>query len=225
MLYLLISFLSFLLLLLSKSFSRKRLPPWERNMSFLSAFLVSWFHKRSLHLSLFQVLNSPLKNIPCSSKLDKNVEEELKEGSSIGLLDLPELALESILDRLSPAELCKMATVCSHLRDVCGDDHLWEKRMKQKWGKLMGDSARQEWHMHMAHRRKSEPSIPSQKRGLLSSYFGGWCLVLIRPKSEYKSKSRRSCLPIGSIKAWYLSLESGKLWFPAQVYNRQVIGV
>lgn len=188
-------------------------------MSLLSAFLVSWFHKSRLALSFFQVLkvsDPTLKNITCSTKL-----ENLEEKRRTCLLDLPELALESILDRLSPSELCKMENVCTYLRDVCEEDYFWEKHMKQKWGKLMGNSACKEWHLNIALRRRSELSSPSPKKGLLSSYFGGWSFLLIRSKSESKGKIRSS-LPISSMKAWYQSLESGKLWFPAQVYNREV---
>ncbi|XP_038903122.1 F-box protein At2g26850-like [Benincasa hispida] len=216
MFYLLISFLSFILL--SKSFSYKRLLPWEAKMSLLTALLLSWFHKSRLALNFFQVLwvsDPPLNSIiTCSTKLGN-----LEEGRGISLLDLPKLALESILDRLSPSELCKMANVCTYLRDVCEDDYFWEKHMKQKWGNLMGNSAYKEWHLHIALKRRSELSSPSQKKGLFSSYFGSWSL-LIRPKSESRGKIRSS-LPIDSMKAWYQSLESGKLWFPAQVYNRE----
>ncbi|KAK8593028.1 hypothetical protein V6N12_045117 [Hibiscus sabdariffa] len=57
---------------------------------------------------------------------------------------LPELSLERILDRLSPASLCAMVGVCFALRDRCRSDHFWEKHMKQKWGKVVGDAADRE---------------------------------------------------------------------------------
>ncbi|KAG7018144.1 F-box protein, partial [Cucurbita argyrosperma subsp. argyrosperma] len=211
MFYLLISFLSFILL--SKSFSYKRLPPWEAKMSLFSPFLLTWFHKGSLSLSFFQLFtlsDPPLK----STKLESSDE---KKGTS--LLDLPNLALESILDRLSPSDLCKMANVCTHLRNACEDEYLWEKRMNQKWGNLIGNSACKQWHLHIAHKRRSKLSTPSQNRGLLSSCFGGLSKFM-RPTSEIKGKIKRS-LPIDSKKAWYQSLESGKLWLPAQVFNRE----
>jgi hypothetical protein len=42
-------------------------------------------------------------------------------------------------------------------------------------------------------------------------------------KSQCESRNKpTACLPVDSIMALYLSLESGKFWFPAQVYNREV---
>lgn len=80
------------------------------------------------------------------------------------------------------------------------------------------------WHLFnwvhiMLGKRKQSGSLV---RGLeLPVRF--WPFSWFRPKLESSSHSRRS-LQIDSIMAWYLSLESGKLWFPAQVYNREVIG-
>ncbi|KAI6669640.1 hypothetical protein NL676_004525 [Syzygium grande] len=61
------------------------------------------------------------------------------------VLDLPELVLECILERLPPAELFNMAGVCSSLRNRCVSDHLWERHMKQKWGRVIGPAAYREW--------------------------------------------------------------------------------
>ncbi|KAJ6741693.1 F-BOX-LIKE PROTEIN [Salix viminalis] len=121
----------------------------------------------------------PLKKVSLGSRVQEIVEEEEEEGEKEepSLLDLPELALECILERLSPAGLCSMAGVCSSLRDRCRSDHLWERHLTQKWGRVIGESAHKEWQWH----------IPSND----------------------------------SIMALYLSLESGKFSFPAQVYNRE----
>ncbi|KAK8682273.1 hypothetical protein V6N13_054665 [Hibiscus sabdariffa] len=51
----------------------------------------------------------------------------------------------SILDRLSSVALCAIVDVCSALRDYCRNDHFWEKHMKQKWGKVIGDATDREW--------------------------------------------------------------------------------
>ena len=188
---------------------------------FLFHFLLGFhrvprFHKSKLALSFFLVLkvsDPSLKSNRCSAK-QGNLEEE--RGTS--LLDLPELALESVLGRLSPSELCRMANVCTYLRDVCEDDYFWEKHMKQKWGKLMGNSACKEWHLHIARQRRSKLTNSPQKKGFFSSYSGSWSFLLTRPKPE----SRGNITSPDSMKAWYQSLENGKLWFPAQVYNREV---
>ncbi|KAJ7976593.1 F-box protein [Quillaja saponaria] len=89
------------------------------------------------------------------------------------LLDFPESVLESILERLSPAELCRVSTVCNSLRIKCTSDYLWKKHMKQKWGGLISSNAYQQ--------------------------------------SQFND----------SIMSCYLSLESGRLMFPAQVYGRK----
>ena len=69
----------------------------------------------------------------------------------MSMLDLPELALDSILERLSPAELCSMAAVCTSRRERCTSADLWEKHMKQKWGKIIGPAASREWQLWHHH--------------------------------------------------------------------------
>ncbi|PON39077.1 F-box domain containing protein [Parasponia andersonii] len=151
----------------------------------------------------------------CSTRVE-NVEEKER----ISLLDLPELTLECIFERLSPVGLCSMAGVCSSLRERCTSDHLWEKHMKQKWGKVVGDAAYREWQCHMVSRNGPNLSDRNKKRGLFESLFNARPFSWIRPKLE-KNCRARTTLPVDSIMACYLSLESGKFWFPAQVYNRE----
>ncbi|EXC34984.1 F-box protein [Morus notabilis] len=151
------------------------------------------------------------------SRLVENVEE--KE-LMISLLDLPELTLECIFERLSPAGLCSMAGVCSSLRERCISDRLWESHLKQKWGKVIGDRAYREWQCHVASRNGSNLAYRKTKKGLFESLLSAQPFSWIRPKIEKNSKVRTN-LPVDSVMAWYLSLESGKFWFPAQVYNRE----
>lgn len=232
MLYFLISCVSFILL--SKSFTNNPLPlpPWEGEITEmkllsiwfwgeLSSFLASWIEESRLAISFFQVPRfMPLKKMGSSSKVE-NVEE--KDVTS--LLDLPELALESILDRLSPAGLCSMAGVCTSLRDRCRSDYLWEKHIKHKWGSVIGDAAHREWQQWHAEASGKGPTLldQSKKRGFFESLSWVCTFSWFRPKSERINKSK-SCLPVDSIMGWYLSLEAGKLSFPAQVYNREVSG-
>ncbi|CBI32779.3 unnamed protein product, partial [Vitis vinifera] len=92
--------------------------------------------------------------------------------------------------------------------------------MKQKWGRVIGPAAYREWQWHIASRKRPSLLKKCNKRGLFRSLFSVCPLSWIRPKLE--SSGEPSCsLSVDSIKAWYLSLESGKLWFPAQVYNRE----
>ena len=45
--------------------------------------------------------------------------ENVEEVKGFSILDLPKLALEGILSRLSPTSLCNMAGVCTDLRERC----------------------------------------------------------------------------------------------------------
>lgn len=85
---------------------------------------------------------------------DSLKQENAQEIEETSLLDLPELALECILERLSPPGLSNLSGVCVSLREKCTSDYLWERRMKQKWGRLIGDAAYKEWQWHTASRKK-----------------------------------------------------------------------
>ncbi|XVE60969.1 hypothetical protein DITRI_Ditri06bG0003300 [Diplodiscus trichospermus] len=225
MLFFLISCFSFILLSKSLSFKNnprmksegRLLSPWV--WEGFSSFLVSWFQKGWLGISLFQLpsiisLKKKMRLGPCNVE---NVEED-----KMSLLDLPELTLECILERLSPAGLCSMAGVCSSFRKRCTSDHLWEKHMKQKWGKVIGDAAYREWQWHIASRKRPNLLGPSKQKGFLGFLSNIWPFSLFRPNLENCSnQQRKSDLPVDSIMSWYLSLETGKFWFPAQVYNRE----
>jgi hypothetical protein len=146
-------------------------------------------------------------------------------GGEPSVLDLPELAIDCILERLQPAELRSMAAVCRSMRERCRSDHLWERHMTSKWGRVLGRAARDEWRTHVASASES---------GAVSGGGGGgkrrrWLAALscvcpvvswMRPRPD----GGKSSAPVldDSIMSWYLSMESGKFWFPAQVYNREV---
>ncbi|KAG6743693.1 hypothetical protein POTOM_052394 [Populus tomentosa] len=223
MLFLLISCFSFIFFFKSFSFKPMKsegkmllLGPWF--WEGFSRFLVSWFNKGRFAVSMFQVpLKMPLTKVNLCSKVQEIVEEE---GEGPSLLDLPELALECILERLSPAELCSMAGVCNSLRDRCRSDHLWEKHLKHKWGRVICEVACKEWQCHIASRKR--PSFLDQRnqKGFFGSLMSMWPFSWYKPQCESRNKPT-TCLPVDSIMALYLSLESGKFWFPAQVFNRE----
>ncbi|XP_042482499.1 F-box protein At2g32560-like isoform X2 [Macadamia integrifolia] len=223
MLFFLISCLSFVLL--SKSLPLKPLPPWENEMRLLSlwfwkefsCFLVSWLRKSWLSGFFFEILSAmSMKKKNFSAKVE-NVEES--EESSV--LDLPELALECILAKLPPEGLCNVAGVCSSLRDRCRSDYLWERHMKEKWGRVIGRAAYREWQCHIASRKDSGVSERcGRRRRLVRSLSCAWPFSWIKSKVESNHK-QRSSLPANSLMSWYLSLDSGKFWFPGQVYNRE----
>ncbi|KAM3205865.1 F-box protein [Capsicum annuum] len=172
-------------------------------------FLALWFRKGR---------NAMMKS-DVKSKLEKVVEKE----EDICLLDLPDLTLECIFERLTPDGLCSMAAVCSSLREKCGSDHLWEKHMKQKWGGLIGSAAYKEWQCYIASRNKASLLMNSRKkrdfRGKFSTIRQ---LLLNRSKGNEDDRRVGDASAMSSVMDWFLSLESGKFWFPAQVFNREV---
>ncbi|EXC34976.1 F-box protein [Morus notabilis] len=147
---------------------------------------------------------------------------KLKEKENMfSLLDLPKLGLECIFERLSPADLCSMVRVCSVLREMCSSDHLWERHLQQKWGKVIGDAAYREWRSNVASKiGQSSLSKQKKEKGVLESLRNSRRLSWIGIKPE-KSSKVRTTLPVDSVMAFYFALESGKFWFPAQIYYRQ----
>lgn len=215
------------LIFLSESFTQKTLQLCEGVLKLVSIwfcgefsrFLLSWFRKSRLSLGFLQIpMSLVLKKMTFCSTRVENVEEKER----ISLVDLPELTLECIFERLSPVGLCSMAGVCFSLREKCTSDHLWEKHLKQKWGKVIGDAAYQQWQCHVASRNGPSLCDHTKKKGLFEALLNARPFSWIIPKLE-KSCKVRTILPVDSIMGWYLSLESGKFWFPAQVYNREVL--
>lgn len=140
----------------------------------------------------------------------ENVDDE----HEISLLDLPELAMDLILERLEPKTLCSMTVVCSYMREKCARDHLWERHTKQKWGRLVGDAAKREWQCHVACTWKPSHFRNRKRKSLLRYASSLW-------PCRDKLGNVFSPLSEDSIMAWYHSLETGNFWFPAQVYNRE----
>lgn len=226
MLFFFITSISFILLY--KSLPLKPLPPWASEIRLLSLLFtkdLSFFPNAKL---LKNSLVGSSNSCPLSSKMSpkkKTFSSKVENLEMMNLLDLPELALECILEKLPPNGLCSMASVCSSLRDRCTSDHFWERHMKQKWDRVVGPAAYREWQWHMASRNRSEFMNGGGKQiGFLKSLYRLWPFSLIR--SSFSSDSnRKSYIPIDSIMSCYLALETGKFWFPAQVYNREVLTV
>ncbi|XP_050364169.1 F-box protein At2g26850-like [Argentina anserina] len=231
MLYLLISCVSFILV--SKSFTNKQ--AWqEGKLKFFSTgfsdFLVSWFQKSRLYTALFQPISFRVRQMVMkgsgSRVVVENVDNELEVGQ-LCLLDLPDLTLECILEKLPPSGLCSMAGVCSSVRDRCVSDHFWEKHMKQKWGKLIGAAAYKEWELQqvaLARKTKSQ-SDQTKKTSVFKSLSGflpfrSW-VIIPKLQSSRVNITSATTLPVDSVMSLYLSLQKGDFWFPAQVYNRE----
>ncbi|KAL7199398.1 hypothetical protein ACSBR2_021639 [Camellia fascicularis] len=206
-------------------FLKPLLPPWAYEATLLSLWFwkdLSFFHitnliKNTLYVSSIQIPSKMLFKKTSNSKVEN---AEATEGMMMSLLDLPELALECILERLPPDGLCNMAGVCGDLRDRCTSDRLWEKHMKQKWGRIIGPAAYREWQWHIASRKDSSFLEQGQRRALMRYLLHLWPLSLIRSNFDNISKNKSSP-PVDSIMSWYLALNTGKFCFPAQVYNRE----
>ncbi|KAK4485532.1 hypothetical protein RD792_008174 [Penstemon davidsonii] len=216
MLFFLISCFSFLLI--SKSFLKPN--PNSKFYSKIWAFpCFSWVElqknfkslsrKRRIFLNSFQV---PIlfKNNFFSPNF-----ETVEEKQVTSLLDLPDLPLDCILEKLSPSGLCTIAKVCSSLRDRGRNDHFWEKHMKQKWGGVIGEAAYREWECFIDSKREFL-NFRTQRRRF--QFFPSF-LYLLRNKSEMRVK--KCSLTVNSVMSFYVALETGEFWFPAQVFNRE----
>ncbi|XP_050237066.1 F-box protein At2g32560-like [Mercurialis annua] len=237
LLYLLITCFSFFFL---KSLPLKPLPSWASEVRLLSL----WFCKdliffpyfgysiNTLFNSCFCSIMSLKKMALISHQTPKNTQnqatrfDEEDEMTVMSVLDLPELALECILEKLPPQGLCSMAGVCSSLREKCMSDYLWEKHMKQKWGKIIGSAAYREWQFHLVSRNDFDCFKQGRQKGFMKLLSIVWPISWIKSKEDCNNnlmiKQRCSNLPaVDSIMSWYLALENGSFWFPAQVYNRE----
>lgn len=140
-----------------------------------------------------------------------------EDSEHISVLDLPELVLEEILGRLPPASLCQMAGVCQDLRRRCRSDHLWKTLLEEKWARVVGPSAFQEWQRQVILTAEQAPPAERPPR------IWGWPLSCFWPLKWLNLQNQTPAVPPpDSLMAWYWALESGSFWFPAQVYNREV---
>lgn len=217
----------------------KSLPPWAREMRLQSFYfwedLSNLFpFAKSLNNALCLNFNSKTKK-KSNSKSITGTREHFETTTTTGspLLDLPELAIESILEKLEPAELCRMACVSTYLRDVCLSDHLWKHHMKQKWGTIFGCAAQREWVMHIASQKESRSCFLDGGKGrgfLMGCLSKLWHVMMFRSifnsygrSSDERKQMKISCQPPSdcSIVSCYRALETGNFWFPAQVFNRE----
>lgn len=144
--------------------------------------------------------------------------------AGLPLLDLPELALDRVLEELSPASLAAMACVCEALRGRCSADALWERHLRLKWGRVLGAAARGEWEAELAAggARAGAPRA-ARRRSWVDSLACAWPFSWIgcRWLKGGDSVVPAAPPPTGTVAAWYRALECGDFWFPAQVYNRE----
>lgn len=163
---------------------------------------------------------------------EEGTEAELN-AAALPLLDLPELALERVLEELEPPSLAAMACVCVALRDRCSADTLWGRHVNRKWGRVLGAAARKEWEAELAARRSSGAlPRPARRRSLADSLACAWPFSWITCRwlkgnavAAEPAAATPSPLPspaTDTVAAWYRAVECGEFSFPAQVYNREV---
>ncbi|XP_052176838.1 F-box protein At2g32560-like isoform X2 [Diospyros lotus] len=213
MIFFVISCFSFILL--SNSFSSK-------DLMVPSSRLLAWFWRELSHFVMVVLGKSVIAvaSLEVSKEAASGKAENVKGEEKTCLLDLPELAMDCILERLSPAGLSSMAGVCTSLRERCASDHLWERHMKQKWGRIINDVACREWQWQIASTNRSTLSNGTKRKAIFGYFSGLWLLLSDRSKLGNGSRTG-SFLQRDSIMACYIALETGKFWFPAQVYNRE----
>ncbi|XP_074292455.1 F-box protein At2g32560-like [Silene latifolia] len=209
-----ISFIFFL-----NSLPLKPLPPWTHDMRLLP--LCFWKDMsfslspscKSIKKGIFGSIVAMKQDFTSSSKVE---HVELNE-QFLSLLDLPELALDCILEKLSPVGLRNMSGVCTSLRSRCVSNYLWERHMKYKWGDVLGSAAYREWQCFIASRQSLSNSNRKKTQGFMK-----YLLPVSWFVSKFDKPSKVTSSPlVDSVMSWYLALESGKFWFPAQVYNRE----
>lgn len=183
-----------------------------------SRFLVNWFRKDKNFLGSLLSSQRMKMERPSVKKLRPLENVDWREETTF--LDLPDLALDCILERLSPSDLCSMGKVCNSLREKCVSDHLWEKHICERWGKLIGKAAYNEWKSYIASRKRSLLLNPKDQKDLFG-YFASLTNFLLNREAAEEGNRSKSSLPKDSVMALYFSLESGKFWFPAQVFNRE----
>lgn len=149
------------------------------------------------------------------SKLNK------QKDSKTSLLNLPDVVLDCILERLSPLDLCKVARVCTHLRNRSRSDYLWEKHIQQKWSRLLGEDTQHEWEWHRTNITKLFSKNVLVQHDLSASHeiiTDVWPFRCLRSHLEnYGALTNliKNC----SKMALFICLETGRFWFPAQVFE------
>ncbi|KAL9233572.1 hypothetical protein vseg_008552 [Gypsophila vaccaria] len=219
---------SFILFL--NSLPLKPLPPWAHDMRLLplcfwkdlsfSPSPVCKSIKRRVFGGVWGLTATVVMKHDCvSSSMFEHSEHS--EQSTTSLLDLPELALDCILEKLSPTGLRNMSVVCSSLRERCISDHLWEGHLKQRWGHVLGPAAYREWQRFIASRQTVSSLDRKKSDGFMKFFRHFWPLSCFLSSIFDEPSKVHSSAVVDSFMSWYLALESGKFWFPAQVYNRE----
>jgi hypothetical protein len=164
---------------------------------------------------------------------DEQKGSEVPAAAGLPLLDLPELALDRVLEELSPASLAATACVCAALRDRCSAGALWGHHLRRKWGRVLGAAARKEWEAELRARVAATAAPrPARRRSWADSLACAWPFSWIGCRwlrcdapvaAEPLAPAKSAVPPADTVAALYRALECGEYCFPAQVYNREVL--
>ncbi|KAI4353073.1 hypothetical protein L6164_002048 [Bauhinia variegata] len=116
-----------------------------------------------------------------------------------------------------------MSQVCTSLRVRCRSDHLWARIIKEKWGRVIGDVAYKEWQWHLSIAKEENLLNQHIQNGSVRSVSGVWPNICLGSFLEdfrqliICSRKNNIMMPM------YISLESGKLWVPAQIYRELML--
>lgn len=162
---------------------------------------------------------------------EEGTEAELN-AAALPLLDLPELALERVLEELEPPSLAAMACVCVALRDRCSADTLWGAtstgsgaRARRRRAQGVGGGAGR-----TAELRRAAAAGQAEELGGLAGLRVALLLdhlSLAQGNAVAAEPAAATPSPLPSpatdtVAAWYRAVECGEFSFPAQVYNREV---
>ncbi|CAJ1967746.1 unnamed protein product [Sphenostylis stenocarpa] len=167
---------------------------------------------------------SHVKETITSQNVISDMEKKGKEGPPISLLDLPESILDFILKCLSPVDLSTLSKVCVSLKGKCESDHFWENHIKHKWGRVIGDAVYKEWLWHITIARDGIllKNQHTNQTGSMGSFTGVWPNLYLGSYLEH-CKVLNGQRSNNFMMSLYFSLESGRFWFPAQVYKGLMI--
>lgn len=207
----------------------KPLPSWAK-MRLLSFYF--WENLSILFPSIKFLKNTQMtSNMTKKKKVNKSTTYSSENSKTTTtttknpcLLDLPDLVLETILEKLEPSDLSTMACVSTSLKDISLSEFLWKRHMKEKWGRIIGSAAQREWESHIATQKESRNYFfDGGEGGFLVKYLSKLMPVVVFKSSFNGKRNQMELSSDSSIVSFYRALETGKFWFPAQVFNREVL--
>ncbi|MED6109798.1 hypothetical protein PIB30_036913 [Stylosanthes scabra] len=114
-----------------------------------------------------------------------------------------------------------------HLCQVVNRMSLMKKTLTSSKVENVEDTNGMEWKWHVASKRNVCSPRSGKQRSLMRLVSLHWPFSWMRSRLDENNNNNniifnsKSTLPSDSMMTWYLALETGNFWFPAQVYNRE----